>query len=184
MQTARKLILRAAAAACAFLPLALVPVHGGCNSGRRITVEGSCRPLNDLTDAEILSIVLSRLSQHCQPDGPVGVVMDPGLDERGLRGMTERCGPGYLIHLSTSEHGEGLFDVLVHEWAHALAFPDEVAGEDPLDCGGHGAQWGIELSRTFRAGMYNIGTPDARAVPPTNCEDPTPDTPEPDQGEK
>ena len=114
--------------------------------------------LGDYTDEQILAFGLQRLNAHCQPDGPVGVVRE-ALHDEGVWAKTEKCGPGYLIHLGTEAHGEFLLAVLAHEWAHCLAFPDMGCGQDPSDCDGHGWRWGVQLSRAYRAVWYNADAP-------------------------
>jgi hypothetical protein len=114
--------------------------------------------LGGYTDEQVIAFGLQRLHTHCHPDGPVGVVREELRDE-GVWAKTERCGPGYLIHLGTEAHGEFLLVVLAHEWAHCLAFPDMDCPQDSADCGGHGWRWGVQFSRSYRAIWYGVDTP-------------------------
>jgi hypothetical protein len=116
----------------------------------------------DWPDARVIQFGMDRLHRHVQPDGPVGVVQE-SEDVMSARlgfavlAYTERCGPGYLIHLGSDLHGELLLDVLGHEWAHTLSFGETTS---------HGPQWGIELSRVYRAVSFDIDTEDATVAPP------------------
>jgi hypothetical protein len=99
----------------------------------------------DMTDEGILQFGLDRLHRNCQPDGPVGVVRED-LDEMRVWGYTERMGPGWMIHLNTSAHGEFLLSILAHEYAHCLSW--RLDDDDAFACGGHGCNWesrGAEL---------------------------------------
>jgi hypothetical protein len=117
------------------------------------------------TDVLYLDFALGRLHRHAQPNGPVGVVWGSPEELAEAAGgavwaYTERCGAGWLIHMSTDLHGEMVLNVIEHEWAHTLSW-----GEFQNAVQQHGPQWGIELSRAFVAVVYNSDLPDSQAVP-------------------
>jgi len=118
-----------------------------------------------MTPDEILNLELARLHAHVQPDGPVGVQWADGLIEsqHALAVTSHTGGGGYLIRLDRSLTGFTLADTVVHEWAHALAAESDPEGPDG-SCGGHGAQWGIEFSRAYRAVWFDVDTPDYLAT--------------------
>jgi len=137
--------------------------------------KGGQSPLT-MTPEEILNLELARLHEHVQPDGPVGVQWVDGLIEsEHALAVTRHMGPGFLIQLDRSLTGFVLADTLVHEWAHALA-PSADHEQYVANCGGHGAQWGIEFSRAYRAVWMNVDTPDELALPlaPPEGSDPCP----------
>jgi hypothetical protein len=116
---------------------------------------------DQMTDERVDQIIVGRLNRHCQPSGPVGVVREDAADLDARAGMhvlayTEKCGPGWLIHLSNDVHGELRASVLEHEWAHALAWDEELS---------HGPLWGVALSATFRGGHLDLDTPPALVFP-------------------
>lgn len=125
-------------------------------------------PLASADDALLLQWAEERLHRHCQPDGPLGVVresMDAMRAHLGLAvyAYTERMGPGWVIHLPTDLHGGFLLYLLEHEWAHTLAWDEQVS---------HGPEWGSEFSVTYRAVLYDQDTPIDRGQPTVSQKDP------------
>lgn len=127
-----------------------------------------------MSDEDIVGFCVARLGRHVQPDGPVGLVREApevmAAVAGPVYGYTQRLGPGYLIHVSTEIHGAWLAEVICHEWAHALVFPDSAEYVTDIgDCGGHGPQWGVENSRSFRAVWYDVDSPDYRVIKKDGC---------------
>lgn len=152
------------------LLLACAPQRPVDRGAAQLSPRGNFAVRADHTDAELLQAGMERLHRLCQPDGPVGVYVDPELPE-GLMGYTqrmgERLGPdgvtvepvGYFIRISPHVHGQLLLMVLCHEWAHCLAYPSDEVLMDPSSNGGHTREWGLAMWRTFTAVWYNASTP-------------------------
>jgi hypothetical protein len=131
-----------------------------------VTLAGCQRPrdmeVQEQSDAEVLQETAAALNEFCHPDGPVGIQVVPDGGTLDWWGMTQAAGSGWLIQLSSDLHGHDLRTTLEHEWAHTLAW-NLIAHDSPASV--HGAQWGIEFSRAYRAVQYRIQTPDIRLSP-------------------
>lgn len=112
----------------------------------------SCKSLPQGTDVITLGVraptaaaAHAFLGTKLDPSKPV-ILTEAPLQYRGLLGMTQRFEDHYLITLDSSlDHWQQQM-VLVHEWAHVLAWEAEVDGG-----GAHGVDWGREYSRVFQA---------------------------------
>ena len=135
--------------------------------GIQLSPRGGCAVRADYTDAQLLALAMDRVHRHCQPPGPLGVVVDPDLDPR-LCGQTEKMGPGWFIRLSPSAHGDFLLEVLAHEVAHALAWPTAAEMADPDSCGGHTEAWALARRKAYLAIWFDYSTP-ARPAQPDPC---------------
>lgn len=130
---------------------------------------GAVSAQGEYTDAQLLAAALERLHRLCQPDGPVGVLVDDHIFP-GLMGQTERMGAGYFIRISPEVHGQLMLFVLCHEWAHCLAYPTDAEFADPASCGGHGRAWGLASWRTFIAVWFDQSTPAEQPAQQEECK--------------
>lgn len=76
---------------------------------------------------------------------PVSVGVAP-LRESGRVGLAMNLGDHYQILVDPRLDDVSRHSVLMHEWAHLLVMESGVMIEDP-----HGPEWGVALSRVFRA---------------------------------
>lgn len=171
------------------LLLAVLPAVGA-HPGAPALAGGpvNAAPQSAWSDDTIVGLVLRRVAAHCQPDGPLGIVRDTPealLQAAGVPvyAYTERRGPGYLVHASTELHGLELADTLMHELAHAVAYPTDAEFMDPATCGGHGSRWGVAYARVFRAVWYDVGDPPPSTSPsPFPPDSPSTPSPSPSSG--
>jgi len=74
---------------------------------------------------------------------PVDVRLeDPGPD---MLGLTEFNGNRIIIRVSPVLDEQLQVEILVHEWAHAMAWPHETLDHDSL--------WGVMFSRAYRVSI-------------------------------
>ncbi len=112
---------------------------------------------HDRSDWHLFPRILSGLRVLCPPAQPV-IVRASRLPDDTL-GQCLRRRHKFVIQLSHRLREHDAIEVLVHEWAHALAWNyllDELGKrsnmtDDEFERHSHDAAWGCAYSRTYRA---------------------------------
>lgn len=94
------------------------------------------------------SSVLARLRGVCPPDLPVTVRRKKVADSDD--GWCSKRGDRYRIVINSAATEERQIEVLLHEWAHSLAWSFESELEPH-----HGPHWGIAYARCYHA-VYDL----------------------------
>ena len=115
----------------------------------------------------IFRVVLRHLREHCPTAKPV--VVRAGCLEDGTVGECARRSRRFVIRLNEHLDEDAAVEVLLHEWAHALAWNytlDRMAQSPDLepaefDRTSHDEAWGCAYSRVWRAYLDVISEADA-----------------------
>lgn len=99
--------------------------------------------------------ILAALRSRCGPALPVAVRI--GRVRADLYGYCSRASRGFVIRLSNQLKEPEAIDMLVHEWAHALAWnlqhdrlvSDPRITPDQFETATHGPDWGVAYSRAY-----------------------------------
>lgn len=94
--------------------------------------------------AYMLDTLGAMLAEQAPADHPVLIVLADDLFEQGLWGYTKYLDAAelYVVVLDSRLPGPLMANVLVHEWAHAIAWGD-------TEPSGHGPAWGVAYSQTY-----------------------------------
>ena len=99
--------------------------------------------------------ILAALRSKCPPALPV--VVRIGRVAAGLHGCCYRDDQMFVVRISNQLEEETAVDVLVHEWAHAIAWNLEHdrlvdcprISRDQFSVATHGPDWGVAFSRAY-----------------------------------
>lgn len=99
--------------------------------------------------------ILAALRVNCAP--PLPVIVQVGRVQADARGWCARGRRTFVIRLSSELREAAAMDVLVHEWAHAMAWsprPDQMIGRSrtsalAIEAADHGPDWGVAYARAY-----------------------------------
>jgi len=97
--------------------------------------------------------LLAMLKKHAPAAYPVSVRRKKL--HKQLEGMCWKDGKKFYIHICASIDEPRAMDVLLHEWAHAIAWNnmlDAVKTDEEFHRLSHGPEWGVAYSKVY--GVY------------------------------
>lgn len=95
-----------------------------------------------MVNRQRLHSVVKELREKLPPKYPVSVrIRKMAKQYASCQGLTYKKGRQYLIYLNQSLNWDGAIDSLLHEWAHTLAWKDEID---------HDFRWGMAFAKCWR----------------------------------
>ena len=128
-----------------------------------------------ILDDDYFFYTLTALKSACRPAKPVQLVFKKLPDS--VLGQCRMLGNKFIITLNSAMGGPQATDVLVHEWAHALAWnylhnnlSNTAVNQSHFDKIVHDEAWGCAYSKTYRAYLIAQSVLTANTAKPADAK--------------